>query len=106
MSQVKISQLAYADINRIYEFLVDNNAEQQAKTVVGLLNDVFKQLERLPQMGKKYLLTIDGKTLENVRENKIRFGKGGYSFLHRYDDSNDTVLILTIKHYREKSYQL
>lgn len=106
MPHIKISQLAYSDIDRIYTFLIEHNAQQQANNVVSLLKDAFAKLEALPQSGKRYPLTIDGKTLDNVRESNSRYGKGGYSFLHSYDKGKDTVIILAIKHYREKDYQL
>lgn len=106
MPHIKISRLAYSDIDRIYTFLIEHNAQQQANHVVGLLKGAFAKLETLPQSGKRYPLTIGGKTLDNVRESSIRYGKGGYNFLHRYDKAQNIVVVIAIKHYREKNYQL
>ncbi len=105
MPQVIISRLAYADIDRIYTFLTEHNAQQQANNVVSLLKGAFTKLETLPQSGRRYTLTLNGNTLDNVRESKIRYGKGGYSFLHHYNKAQDLVIILAIKHHREQHYQ-
>ncbi len=101
-----ISRLAQADLARIYEFLSDLGATRQAVTVMQLLKDSFVIVQNKPNHGKAYQLSIDGETLDHVREVMVSYGKGGYSYLFWYDEPNAQVLILTVKHFRENAYRL
>lgn len=101
-----ITRLAQSDLLRIYNFLNDLGATKQANTVMQVLKNSFITTQDKPTNGRAYQLSIDGETLENVREVIVSYGKSGYSYLFWYDETNNQVLILAIKHFRENSYRL
>jgi plasmid stabilization system protein ParE len=105
MSQVIITRLARADLLRIYFFLDDIGASKQAKVVVQLLRNSFQTMLSNPKIGRKYILSADGIELNDVREVIVPYGKSGYSYLYRYDENRKTITILTVKHFRERTYQ-
>lgn len=108
MSQVKliITRLAQSDLTRIYNFLTDVGATKQANAVMQLLKNSFVASQDRPNNGKAYDLSVDGKTLKNVREVFVSYRKSGYSYLFWYDEPNNQILILTVKHFRENAYRL
>lgn len=101
-----ITRLAQSDLARIYNFLNDLGATKQANTVMQLLKNSFVTTQDRPNNGKAYDLSIDGQTLQNVRQVIVPYGKSGYSYLFCYDESNNQILVLTVKHFRENSYRL
>ena len=101
-----ITQPAQADLARVFNFLSDLGATKQANEVMRLLEQSFSVTQRKPENGRKYALSVNGETLPNVREVIVPYGKGGYSYLCWYDEPGNQVLILTVKHFREKAYHL
>lgn len=101
-----ITRLAQSDLLRIYNFLNDLGATKQANAVMQLLKNSFVTTQDKLTNGRAYQLSIDGETLENVREVIVSYGKSGYSYLFWYDEANNQVLILAIKHFRENAYRL
>ena len=101
-----ITQPAQSDLARIFNFLNDLGATKQANTVMQLLKNSFVTTQNKPDNGRKYELSVSGETLPNVREVIVPYGKGGYTYLFWYDTEKNQILILTVKHFREKSYRL
>lgn len=106
MSQVVISEIAHADILRLTTFLKENDSAKQAVEVMHLLNEAFISLLSLPNMGKIYQSKQKNPLLNNAREISLKYGKSGYKFLYNYQKDNNTVVILTVKHYRENRYRI
>ena len=101
-----ITRLAQADLMRIYGFLNDLGAEQQALAVMQRLKASFITIQNKPNHGKSYTLSIDGEVLPSVREVYVPYGKSGYSYLAHYDELSHKLLILAVKHVREYNYRL
>lgn len=101
-----ITQPARLDLARVFNFLNDLGATKQANEVMRLLEKSFAVIQRMPEIGRKYELSVNGETLPNVREVIVPYGKSGYSYLYVYDASNNQILILTVKHNRENAYRL
>lgn len=101
-----ITRLAQSDLFRIYNFLNDLGATKQANSVMQLLKNSFVATQDRPNNGKAYDLSVDGQTLQNVREVIVSYRKSGYSYLFWYDEPNNQILVLTVKHCRENAYRL
>lgn len=101
-----ITRLAQSDLQKIYHFLYDLGAIQQANKVMQLLKASFVETLHRPNHGKTYILAVDGEQLEHVRELTVSYGKSGYRYLFRYDETNNTIMILAVKHVRENNYRL
>jgi len=94
MSQIIISAKAARDLKKIREYLVQFNAEAAQKAAVTII-EATNQLLTHP---------LSGKPLEDTPEYRelIRpFGSGSYTIRYRTDFEN--IIILGIKHSREKS---
>lgn len=100
-----ITQLAQSDLMRVFNFLNDLGASKQANTVMQLLRNSFITTQNQPNNGRKYELSVNGKTLSNVREVLVPYGKSGYSYLFWYNTQSNQVLILAVKHFRENGYR-
>lgn len=105
MPQVEISQVARNDMENLAEFLIDIGVPEQAKIIITKLNDAFKAVGQKPNLGRHYQ-PVNDETITDIREYKMRHGKSGYSFLYRHEIDVDTVVILTVKHYRERNYTI
>ncbi len=92
---MKVSLLpqAYADIDRLQDFLLDKNVKA-ALRVHDLLFDAAASLSNAPRKGR--LLRKD------VRELIVRFGKGAYILRYRLDRTANAVVILRVWHSRER----
>ena len=96
MAQVIYSEDAFADFERIIEFLLDASADQ----ATGALQDIRSAigiLETHPLIGRR----ID----ENIRELVISRGAKGYLALYRVEPALDIVRVLRIRHQREAGYR-
>jgi plasmid stabilization system protein ParE len=87
---------ALRDVQRLYRFLADNNADA-ARRAVKAIRDGVKVIARHPGIGRP----AENMDLE-YREWLIEFGNSGYVALYRYNGK--TAVILAVRHQREIEY--
>ncbi len=95
MARVVYSARAFADLDRLADFLLDSDAVAAGETV-DLIAEAVLILKRHPLIGRP----VDG----DIRELIISRGKTGYVALYSYEPAHDAVLILAIRHQREAGY--
>ena len=95
MAEVVYSRHAFADLERLADFLI-KDAPQAAVTAIDLIRDGIEILARHPFVGRP--------REEGLRELLISYGKSGYVALYSYEQRQDVVLVLAIRHQREAGY--
>ena len=95
MAEVVYSRRAFADLERLADFLI-KDAPQAAVTAIDLIRDGIEILARHPFVGRP--------REEGLRELLISYGKSGYVALYSYEQRQDVVLVLAIRHQREAGY--
>jgi plasmid stabilization system protein ParE len=95
MASLTYSSRAFADIERLTDFLIESDPVAAAETV-DLISEAVAILKRHPLVGRP----VDGE----IRELIISRGKTGYVALYSHEDEYDVVLILAIRHQREAGY--
>jgi plasmid stabilization system protein ParE len=95
VAEVVYSRHAFADLERLADFLVKNAAES-AVAAIDVIRDGIEILERHPFVGRS--------CEEGLRELLISYGKSGYVALDSYEQRQDVVLVLAIRHQREAGY--
>ena len=96
MAKIVYSEEAFADFERIIEFLLETSAENAAQ-VLDYIAGAIGILERHPLIGRR----IDVR----LRELIISRGATGYIALYRHDPGYDVVRTLRIRHHREAGYR-
>lgn len=96
MAKIIYSEEAFADFERIIEFLLDGSAED-ASRVLERITSAIGILEQHPLIGRR----IDPR----LRELIISRGSTGYIALYRHDPGYDVVRVLRIRHQREGGYR-
>jgi plasmid stabilization system protein ParE len=94
MSQIIVTAKATRDLKKIREYLLQFNAEAAQKSAAAII-EATSLLMKHPQLGKP---------LEDIPEYRelIRpFGAGAYTIRYRLDF--DRIIIVGIKHSKEKS---
>ena len=99
MPQVIYTEEAKQDLVRFANFLVANEAKEQAKAVVNVILSNVKRLEEFPLIGRLY--SIENK---DFRELKIKYGSSGYVCLYSFDPITNMVLVHAFRHQRELGY--
>ena len=90
------SPAALLDLQRLYRFLVEKNADA-AKRAVRAIRKGMKVIIKQPGIGRP------AEDMEpEFREWPIDFGDSGYVELYRYD--GDNAVILSVLHQRELGY--
>ena len=97
MAEVVYSRHAFADLERLADFLI-KDAPQAAVKAIEVIRDGIEILERHPFVGRP--------CEEGLRELLISYGKSGYVALYSYEQSQDVVLVLAIRHQREAGYSM
>lgn len=92
MARLIYSARALDDLERLVEFLIDDDPSEALETV-DLIEEAVVVLKRHPLIGRP--------VEADLRELIISRGRTGYVALYRFEDTDDTVLILTIRHQRE-----
>jgi addiction module RelE/StbE family toxin len=92
VAEVVYSRHAFADLERLADFLI-KDAPQAAVTAIDLIRDGIEILARHPFVGRP--------REEGLRELLISYGKSGYVALYSYEQRQDVVLVLAIRHQRE-----
>ena len=92
MAKLIYSGRAFADLERLTDFLIEADPSAAAETV-GLIEEAVELLRRHPLIGR---------SVENgLRELIISRGRTGYVALYSFEEDRDAVLILAIRHQRE-----
>jgi plasmid stabilization system protein ParE len=97
MPQVKLSPRALLDIRRLYDFLAAKDATV-ASNAVDVIVSSFIPLTRIPKVGRK-------KEGTDLHELIIDFGSSGYIALYDFDDDIDEIVIVALRHQKEKDYK-
>lgn len=95
MARLEIADRADADLDRLFEFLAEQDVEA-ALAVKDLLFEGLEILVRHPLIGRP--------VEEGMRELVISRGKSGYVALYEYLEAEDVVLVLAIRHQRETGF--
>lgn len=91
--KVRLLPQAYADIERLQDFLSAENTKAAAR-MHDLLLDAATSLRDAPRKGRPLR--------KGIRELIVRFGKGAYILRYRLDEASNTVFILRAWHSRER----
>ena len=95
MAQIIYSDDAFADFERIVDFLLETSPEQAAEAL-HKIRSAIDILDAHPLMGRR----VDA----YIRELVISWGETGYLALYRFDAALEIVRILRIRHQREAGY--
>lgn len=95
MAKLIYAERAFADLEKLTDFLVESDPPAAAETV-GLIEEAVALLRRHPLIGRPVEL--------GLRELVISRGRTGYVALYSFEEAQDAVLILAIRHQREAGY--
>ena len=95
MARLIYSERAFADLERLADFLLESDPAAAAETV-DLSAEAVSILKHHPMIGRP----VDN----DVRELIISRGRTGYVALYSVESEHDAVLILSIRHQREAGY--
>ncbi len=95
MAKLIYSAWAFADLERLTDFLMETDPPAAAVTV-GLIGEAVELLVRHPLIGRP--------VEHELRELVISRGRTGYVALYSFEEDQDVVLILAIRHQREAGY--
>ena len=92
MADVRYTERALGHLDRLTEFLTAAEPDAAAETAA-IIVDAIEVLRRHPEIGRP------GE--DDFRELVISRGRTGYMALYRYDERDDAVIVLAIRHQRE-----
>ena len=95
MSRHLFSTDAAEDLEQLVNFLLDQHPEDAIATI-DLVVDAITILNDHPLIGRP--------VEQGLRELVISRGKTGYLALYDYDEATELVVILAIRHQRERGY--
>jgi len=95
LARLSYSEQALADLERLTDFLVETDPTAAAETV-GLIEEAVALLVRHPLIGRPVESTL--------HELVISRGRTGYVALYSFEQGQDAVLILAIRHQREAGF--
>ncbi|MFA6312534.1 MAG: type II toxin-antitoxin system RelE/ParE family toxin [Sterolibacterium sp.] len=95
MAKLSYSARALADLERLTDFLVESDPAV-AENTLGLIAEAVELLIRHPLIGRP--------VEHPLRELVISRGRTGYVALYSFEEDQDAVLILAIRHQREVGY--
>ena len=95
MARLTYSARAFADLERLADFLGESDPAAAAGTV-DLIAEAVAILKRHPLIGRP----VAG----DIRELVISRGRSGHVALYSFEAAEDAVLILAIRHQREVGY--
>ncbi len=95
MAEVIYSRHAFSDLLRLADFLA-KDAPKAAVAAIDVIRDGIEILGRHPLVGRP--------CEEGLRELLISYGKRGYVALYSYEQRQDIVLVLALRHQREAGY--
>jgi len=95
VARLSYSEGAFADLERLTEFLIEASPSDALETV-GLIEEAVALLARHPLVGRP--------VEHGMRELVISRGRTGYVALYSFEEAQDAVLILAIRHQREAGF--
>ncbi|MBI2311536.1 MAG: type II toxin-antitoxin system RelE/ParE family toxin [Betaproteobacteria bacterium] len=95
MARLIYSERALDDLERLTDFLIESDPRAAAETV-GLVEEAVAVLARHPLIGRP--------VESGLRELVISRGQTGYVALYSFEQADDAVLILSVRHQREAGY--
>jgi plasmid stabilization system protein ParE len=95
LARLIYSAQALDDLVRLTDFLLASDPQAAAATV-GLIEEAVTLLKRHPFIGRP--------VEHGLRELVISRGRTGYLALYDFDETQDVVAILAIRHQREVGY--
>ncbi len=95
MARISYSARAFADLDRLTDFLLESDPVAAGETIE-LIAEAVLILQRHPLIGRP----VDA----DIRELVISRGRTGYVALYSYEPEHDAILILAIRHQREAGY--
>ncbi len=95
MARLIYSEQTFIDLERLTDFLLEQDVNAALATM-DLIEEALAILRRHPYIGRR----LD----EDLYELVISRGKTGYVALYSFEEHQDVVLVLTIKHQREAGY--
>lgn len=96
MAQVVYSERAVADLERLADFLAEND-QALAFEALAIIQDAVAILGRHPLIGRP--------VEQGLREMVISRGRTGYLALYDFIGADDAVLVLAIRHQREADFE-
>lgn len=95
MAKLIYSERALEDLERVTQFLMEGDPAAALETF-GLIEEAIAILKRHRLIGR----SVEA----GLRELLISRGRTGYVALYSFEQANDAVLILAIRHQREAGY--
>jgi plasmid stabilization system protein ParE len=95
LAELIYSSQALTDLDRLTDFLLDADPASAPGTT-DLILEAVELLANHPLIGRP--------VEEGLRELIISRGKSGYTALYSYEEAEDAVLVLAIRHQREVGY--
>lgn len=95
MAKLSYSGQALADLERLTDVLIENDPAAAAETVE-LIEEAVNLLHRHPLIGRPAEYPL--------RELVISRGRSGYVALYSFEEDQDAILILAIRHQRKAGY--
>jgi plasmid stabilization system protein ParE len=95
LAKLIYSGRAFADLERLTDFLIETDPAAAAETV-GLIEEAVVLLVRHPLIGRPVEYEL--------RELVISRGRTGYVALYSFEEDRDAVLVLAIRHQCEAGY--
>ena len=95
MARLIYSERAFADLERLTDFLVESDPAAAAETI-DLIAEAVSILKHHPLIGRP----VD----TDIRELVISRGRSGHVALYSFEPVQDAVLILALRHQREAGY--
>jgi plasmid stabilization system protein ParE len=95
MAEIVYAARAFADLERVFEFLAETDPDAAA-AAVATIQDAIGILERHPLIGRP--------AEHELRELVISRGGTGHVALYDYIEPLDTILVLALRSQREAGY--
>lgn len=95
MATLSYSGRAFSDLERLTDFLLEASPSEALETI-GLIEEAVALLARHPLIGRP--------VEHGMRELVISRGRTGYLALYSFEEAQDTVLVLAIRHEREAGF--
>jgi addiction module RelE/StbE family toxin len=97
LAKLSYSERAFSDLERLTDFLLESDPSAAVETV-DLIVEAVAVLKRHPLIGRP--------VEHDFRELVISRGRTGYVALYSFEQDQEVVLILAIRHQREAGYRL
>lgn len=96
MSYIKYTEQAINDLQRLANFL-ENVAPEKVDNAINTIISKIDMLVNMPLLG----VFVPNQKIDNLRKLSIPYGKNAYIVLYSYNETENLVIIQTIRHSRE-----